>query len=373
MEKFESDKYRDLLAERLKTTKNSDGLETAQITLEIEKDNFEYKISKVLHDIRRILPKEVLDLEKTSFPNYESVENDAEWETEDVSDKIPRNVKLLIEFNVISNILNSILVHKAIEIDAKNHDNCVEVSVMIRNFEAQHDLDMSTLADELSRGAFINNHNINHVVGGSSKLYKYTKFQPEDEIKESNIWLYSGENVFYNTSQPLMISTPFSKQSRDFFKSAFYRNEESVINTFRERFGSGDRIYPYDPEGVFSGYEIDDSKRRKVDDSNSGTSLDHNSPGYILLHLANLPIRQDEIHLRFYGSNLNERVNGMKKPIKKYNWKEAFDFIIDLRVGKIFRRKQSAEEKQEIKADIERYRKLLRKEFGLPEIPENAL
>ena len=47
----------------------------------------------------------------------------------------------------------------------------------------------------------------------------------------------------------------------------------------------------------------------------------------------------------------------------RFKWEDVFNIVVDLKVGKVFWKKNKQEDEKEIEGDIEQYRKMLKDRF----------
>lgn len=302
---------------------------------EICKDDL-YKITTFINHIKRNFPekyKKVRESFDSRNKSYESIENSEDWDVEDISNKVPDSLKI------------------AMEMDLLNHNDSIleecrkfpDLGKALENLGKKMGTLVDGIANEVSGGEYHDIRNFNHVVSSTSAAGEHNRvrlydFKVGDLIEIDGLYVSSGKNPYNGLgSRPLMIMTPKSTDSRDFIKSRLNLDLESLKELKNDFFRS---------EKYF---EVNDL----------GEYLGHSQPGHYfnyLFFLANYPF--------ITKSNTNDKVLEMRNS-QKVSWNEAFNIIVDLKIQKVFKKKDSLNMTEEVKENIDYYRKILKDEFGI--------
>lgn len=198
----------------------------------------------------------------------------------------------------------------------------------------------------ITGGDYFDTRNLNHVLGVnpvSSELlghFRVDSLVSSEDLggtSSRHLWLASGENAYAsrdNFTHPIMIMTPRGLARRLF--------EKSLPLNYK---------FQVDPASDFhKTYEVD---------ALGGSLAQVAGPGHLfneLFFLANYPFTS--------RGNTTDKCIGIDG-WGSVNWSDAFDVIIDLKIGKVFRHVLNPATAKSIDASIEAYRKVLREHFGV--------
>lgn len=319
-------KYRDESAQELKSTPDIDRrkgkLEEIQATTL-------YKVSRFIKQFKSEFPDIYQKAEIYYGTNCSSIESSEEWDVSDVSDKIPAVLKMYFELMMVAELLteehynNSTFLEgfdiygeakKILEyVHLSNPHDSTEVSQTGFQDDIEKD-PIHILTNDLTNGEYFNLRNFNHVMSGA-RTSSTEKLDIDSNIQLSHqthvMWFERGANPWLS-GRTLLIMTPYSKGGREFIKRTVqkqsYYDEISKTNKQYD-------VWPKDSQ----------------------------------YYLADLPLKNED---KANGINLHfdSREIGL-------SWSDVFDIIVDLRIGKIYKKKINDADRKNIIEEVEQYRK----------------
>ncbi len=362
MKKFESQEYRKDLASKLRQARSGDGKEAGREILNRERESVLYKASELIHQLKKGLPKEYAAYANGFLQpeNQESLERS--FEIRDISSELTLEHRVYIEAELIEDFYYHYLRGKDYwpgdvmkgefkRIRSLLFPDNPEISASDQHWGIRSGPDMF---DHLTGGSLLDNHNLNHVVGGEKAGTTRFLIQPfsMDSLisgatnieSEGEFYMSAGYNVYARQiSKPLIILNP----------------KDPVARKFIEDFDPGRDITSPDAQDM----SLQKNERGDVGYGGPGGYLypyDHGM--YRLLFLANYPAIEPHglgIVLRFRAGYENETDE------QKYKWSDIATTIVNLRVGRLYERKQTPADIDRAQGDIQRYRDLLRSQYGI--------
>ena len=147
--------------------------------------------------------------------------------------------------------------------------------------------------------------------------------------------------------------SPDSKEARDFIKTAIISNPDEAITKMSPGEYGTLPIKEKDKNGKTIGYGFS---------SGDEFSYGYMNPLTPLLFLAKEPIfdagkHTDGILLTYKNAYTEKNLSD------RFKWEDVFNIVVDLKVGKVFWKKNKQEDEKEIEGDIEQYRKMLKDRF----------
>ena len=406
-------KWRDEKAEELKTI--PDHKERRENLNEVKEKDELYKITGFIKKIKTELPEDFAEIQKFYKASYESIENSEDWDIEDVSDKIPEEYKILTEYQATQEILESpqeyvsyrvgipfayeefldynkdnpaVIPSEQLKIEREtkrekyikdNEDrirpyvlrqekienlqnecgvlsaiNKIEEKLGLRaDYENKEDHPIHKLINLITHGEYLDCRNLNHVVMAQiMPHHKMQSFRVDSPIEMHNdFFMESGVNVYVrNLYKPLMIMTPFSEGGREFIRESMgdivkHCDKQLADPSFRKN------EFAVDRKGELLA---------NVSSLSFGKVFTEQHIFNELFFLANYPFVTPD---KENGKAFNYSEASYQK--NKFKWQDMFNIIVDLKIGKVFRKKINEQVARDIKIDIEYYRKILKEKFDI--------
>lgn len=352
MEKFSFENYRDNLAKELKDTKRNVGHIAAREKSRQEKITENYQTAKSLRDIKKTLPEDVVADVLHNFKEVEREDDPNNWDVENIADKVPQEFKYLIDSDILSIVVGKM---------GLDNEQRYEINESIRRVVRNTTDDVMTyeykerrqkvykLVDMLMEGSFLDEHNLNHVVTGLSysdkhtgeaSFDRYSNIEPSqgNEWGKDGLWTTPHGNLYSTKMRPIVNFSPNNLATHLFFENAFY----PPINTMLEHLKL-------------------EAQRKYVGSADEGESnLER------LYFLAGLPMPKEVgLGLFFDFESVRQRDERVEKGdtgrlTVDVNWMEIADKILDFKSGKIWKRKHTKEELNEVKNRQEFYQEWIK-------------
>jgi hypothetical protein len=378
MEKFQFENYRDELAKELRETRSKDGgRKDAKGMLESVKNSEDYQDTKKLHQIRNEFPRQAV-AEAMNYPKQE--DDPALWDVEDVSGKIPEEYKYTVDKAILYDISNK--VYPSMENNKERWAVDEKIAAVRREkpesedvFEGMREAEeekkkIENFLDSLSGHRLLDKHNLNHLVmghGGTAEHYRAKAFDRHSKIEASSHGEFSYSNGFWmniaggnyvSIGNPAVIFSPDNIATRRFFENKFY----PPIDNLLEKFSEDEKKSPGSTflnikkklvfeDGAFKGFNI--------------SSYNGEPDLARILFLAGFPFAPERrsgkaiffpFESEYEGKLRREENDHSKVPIEE-SWADISDCIIDLRVRKVWKRKYSEDEIEQVKSEKEKYKK----------------
>jgi hypothetical protein len=193
------EKYRSELAKDLVGEHKNAGAESAREKLDKEKETPEYVISKSLLGVKKALSKE----DNPSSIKQVNERSHVSWEEIDIADKIPKVIKLQIDYDRINAIKNE-LGTPAYQLEDDVEDKLrleVENELKKRGVESMDNLSIGYLKElvinEITNGALFDKNNLNTVIDVYGK-HDQRQFDPRTQS-----WLNKQERINIQTKHDL--------------------------------------------------------------------------------------------------------------------------------------------------------------------------
>jgi hypothetical protein len=357
MEGFKSQKYRDDLATQLMLARSKG--ENAQNILSTEKESVLYKVSEIIKRLKGGLPKEYDEYIRGFKESTDSEQVLENFDVEDISDRITLEHRLFIEAETMEDF--AIHFYDREEFPQSIYKDIGEIRALLFptdtgteqwGIEAGPDL-----YNEITEGEFFDNRNLNHVVLGQKTgknltplLVKPFDFDSgmmsvgEDTKPLSKIlFLGAGYNGYAcQLSKPLLILKPTDLKARKFVENSHsYKDTEQLIKEAEV-------------------YKRNISFERDEKGKLGYRTGDYNSPLHNLLFLAGYPLlEQPDVGIAMDFRDFRN------KPVAEYKWSDVATEMVNLRAGKLYKRKQSEDEVSLAEEGVEFYRDLLRTRFNI--------
>lgn len=375
MEKFEFENYRDELARELNETRKKDGgRAAAKEKLEEVRGDENYTDSKALHRIRNEFPRQVVS---EAMDYQERVDDPTMWDVEDVSDKIPEEYKHMIDKATLHDI------SRKVYLGVENNKGRWDVDERIDKIREKpknddlHEQDrqeelldkkIDRFRNELLGHRLLDNHNLNHLVmghGGSAEQFRAKPFDRYSQIEasstgdtdEDGFWMNTAGGHYRRLDRPAVVFSPDNLATRHFFEQKFYPPIEKLLEELAES-------EKKDPGSTFR-----DIKSRLVfyDDVFKGFGVrNHGDDIARLLFLTGMPLASGYSNpnkVLFFPFESREDARRKRKekdwskvPVEE-TWMDIADCVIDLRQRKVWKRKYSQEESDQVKVEKEKYKK----------------
>lgn len=351
MEEFESQEYRNELANKLKQTRNEEGRESGKVLLNEERETAIYKVSALLNELKKRLPKEYLGYLESFLKPGDLEALHETFEITDISDKLTPEHRLVVESEILENFYYHLYRGNNSWLPKEIREKFMEMKNTL--FPGQDEerwgiKEGPEIINEISDGALYDNHNFTHVVLGQKTTETGRKnlvqpFNPESTIVGGTM----GNNEFYvdpgyngyasQLNGTLIVLSPQSLASRKFIE-AILSDPGVYQDKNKPRLGENDR-------GDL-GYGTEDyGHSRSV-------------KTYALLFLANYP--------------MIEHQDGIPLPLKdkEFKWSDISTKMVNLASGRLYERKQTELETEEVQESIQFYRNLLKNESGIDLVPD---
>lgn len=375
MEKFQFENYRDGLAKELKKIrKREGGKEDAKEKLKEEKNNADYEDAKKFHRIRNELPRHIVN---EAMDYLEGVDNPAMWDVEDISDKIPGAYKLIIDKHILHDI--SYRIYPNVEGNEARWDIDRRIDKIREQPESENRFEreqkerllkeeIENFLDTLTDHRLLDGHNINHGVmgnGGTAEHFRAKAFNRYGKIEASSaenynngFWTCIAGGYYSALGNPAVIFSPNNIATRSFFEQKFDPPIEDLLEGMAEKEKQNPSIFLRNLKSilVFEGKEF----------KGFNVSSYQGNPDFArILFLAGLPFASDgssgksicfPFESRKKGMERRKRGDYSKVPIEE-SWMDIADCIIDLRQKKVWKRKYSKEELDQVETEKERYKK----------------
>lgn len=354
MEKFGHQEYRNEFAKKLKSVHANGGKETANRILDEEKETPFYKASKLIQELKRMLPSGCNDfLRQETTPEEDSEEIKEKFEIINISERIPKEIWLQIEAEIIEDFMYIQSVIYDSRFDAKKYldimSDIKDALGFVEKYEWQKRAwgveDGRGFFDEVTEGELLNPRNISHSVMGQKRPNdkRLASFKVDSVIdpspEDKGLWFAEGKYSYARQlGRPLVILSTTSTNSRTFLESNIFLDD------------------------------LDDVRNGRKSASTSRDNLLRNKGGEIkfqgnceprsdfltrLMLLANMPICGEKISISLSG-----QTNGTK-----FSWADVGKIIVNLRHKKIYKRKLNQDETN-IQKSINDYRKVLTDVLG---------
>jgi len=221
------------------------------------------------------------------------------------------------------------------------------------DYENKEDHPIHKLINLITHGEYLDCRNLNHVVMAQiMPHHKMQSFRVDSPIEMHNdFFMESGVNVYVrNLYKPLMIMTPFSEGGREFIRESMgdivkHCDKQLADPSFRKN------EFAVDRKGELLA---------NVSSLSFGKVFTEQHIFNELFFLANYPFVTPD---KENGKAFNYSEASYQK--NKFKWQDMFNIIVDLKIGKVFRKKINEQVARDIKIDIEYYRKILKEKFDI--------
>ncbi len=316
MEKFQE--WRDQKAEELKSIE--DHLERKRGLKEMQ-GGAVYEASRWIHVIKSKFPENFEKAEELWNVDYSAIETSQDWEVKDVSGQIPDGLKILFELRELYNLISTGKKENLLGLDLGKLSETLLKEIGYEGGKEhkgeykEYRNPIQLLANKLTGGAYFDLRNYNHVVGAMPDCHQEiekNRFDVTSLIKTAEqgsghpanyFWFRRGPNPWLSRL-PLMIMTPYSKGGRELMKTA------KTLGPLEHKA----QLFLANVSGLVPNYELD---------------------GETIHFTKNKPLQTGNF--------------GMSR-------RDVFDVMLDLRKGKVFKRKVEGREKKLIDGDIKKFR-----------------
>lgn len=339
MEKFESQVYRKKLADEIKQVRTESGRDMGRQLLKQEHESEIYQASVILKELKRNLPEEY-QAKLNSFLTFESQESLAEnFEITDISDKLSIKHRLVIEAGILENLYyHSGTVNKYSKSDNTLNKLSEVRKLLFPNKEEDGGWGIESgpdLFNDISDGDFYNNHNFTHVANGLG--YKRDELiSPFDPASILNC--KSSEETSY-----LHVCAGYNGCAKQIDKALIILSSKNLATRkFIETYFDMNRLLPIEARENYRGevgYKSIDNTKSPIITSTQA-----------LLFLADYPIICFDTPFDVEG--------------KEIRWNEFASKIINLANGKMYSRKQTVVENEEVEKSIDYYRDLAKERYS---------
>lgn len=251
--KFESQEQRDILAHKIIEERNNGNRSEAKKILEEEKEQNIQKASELVKKMRNSLSPEL----RKQLEEFQNFEDDTEeirekFDIIDISSQLSTEEKIWIEACVVSDFIIAVL-DKNFDLNTqeyKNKDEAKELKFELNcldrirellgfNWHKDHSYaypfitESRLIFDRITGGASEDNHNLTHIVSArttSSPDYRMNNYSVSSEIKLSGtgrlFFAAGGNNPYlYNVGKPLVILSSKDPFAKDFISSCSFEND----------------------------------------------------------------------------------------------------------------------------------------------------
>ena len=326
---FNFENYRNNLAKELVDEHKNAGTNAAREKLDKEKKTLGYKISSSLNQVKRSLSKnENLDLRN----EHAEMKSRVSFEEIDVSDKIPKAIKLAIDHQRINAIREELLnkkVNKSIDKGDKNFDaqlNAeIEAELKKRGVETGTGglgLLKELVVNEITHGALFDSKSFNTVIDATR--HSNTHYEPRAGAfldSRGRVNAETKDNLSFNPDAYVRSKHPNDEKNRMISTSSqsiFFSHSSEKDGIMRSYFTEGNQVVIVNPESArflkgVSGY--DNHIRRDYDDIQKSI--------------------QDYVAKPAQGMifNINSQTT----------WADMAEWIVDLSAGKAYKIKEASD------------------------------